>query len=221
MSSNKFTVYCAHRSGSNYLDQLIRLNTQDLEVVESNRDSVEWKHGTYWPGYKNNRKFNCLIARNPVKWVNGCVSFNADMWKWWGVNANQRSPLTFDYKTRIVSIVYMMEKWNKYYNKWLDNSDCYFVWYPDLLNSKTRENILNDIIRKYSLTRTTTKTILPTNVQHSENYNEDKTQQELDLSVYPNLTKLQVQYIKSVVDIKLINKMNERREYESSGNIQW
>ena len=221
MSSNKFTIYCAHRSGSNYLDQLIRLNTEGLKVVESNRGSVEWKHGTYWTGYKNDRKFNCLIARNPAKWVNGCISFNADMWKWWGVNANERSFLTFDYKNRIVSIVYMMNKWNKYYNDWLDNSDCYFVWYPDLLDPVVRDNILDNIIRKYGLTRTTTETVIPTNVQHSENYNNEKTKVELDLTTFPNLTDLQLKYINDVVDVNLIKKMSERREYENSGSIQW
>jgi len=219
--NNKFTVYCAHRSGSNYLDQLIRLNTERLQVVESNRNSIEWKHGTYWPNYNNDRKFNCLIARNPLKWVNGCMEFNADMWKWWGVNSDTRDELTFDYKDRVVSISKMIAKWNNYYNEWLDNSDCYFVWYPDLLNSRVRDNILNDIIQKYGLRRTTLKTVLPTTVQHSENYNKKKTEQELDLNYYPNLSDLQIQYIKDSIDPDLIKKMSERREYESSGSIQW
>jgi hypothetical protein len=115
----------------------------------------------------------------------------------------------------------MIEKWNIYYTNWLNSTDVYFVWYPDLLDTTTRNNILNNIITKFNLIRTTDETVIPNKVEHSEEYRPVKAVQELDPSFMPLLSKVQIDYIKDNVDNDLIKLMNERREYESSSNIQW
>ena len=217
----KFSIRCAHRSGSNFLEQLIIQNTKDLHCIQSHRDSNDWKHGEWYPSFNKGKEFTCLIARDPLKWVNGCMQFNADMWKWWDVNTDKEEELTFQYKERLVSIPKMIEKWNRYYTNWLNSHGTYFVWYPDLLDTTTRNNVLNNIITKFNLTRTTDETVIPNKVEHSEDYRPVKAVQELDPSFMPLLSKIQIDYIKDNVDKDLIKLMSERREYESSSSIQW
>lgn len=223
MSLNKFTVYCAHRSGSNFLEQLIIQNFNDIDSYQGKYSKPRWKHGLYFSKYKDNSVFNCLIARHPVKWVNGCVTFNADMWKWWGVDVplEQNNDLCFTYKDRIISIPKMIDKWNRFYNEWLEKSDCYFVWYPDLLNHQTRTNILNSIGEKYNLERRHETYVIPNKVQHSNPQSNMKSNLELRVDYHLNLTDDQANYIMNNVDKDLMKKMNERRQYENSGDIQW
>lgn len=217
----KFSIRCAQRSGSNFLEQLIIQNTKDLHCIQSHRNSNDWKHGEWYPSYNDGKEFTCLIARDPLKWVNGCMQFNADMWKWWDVDTDQEDELSFQYNKRFISIPKMIKKWNRYYTDWLNSTNAYFVWYPDLLDTTTRNNILNNIITKFNLIRTADETVIPNKVEHSEDYRPVKAAQELDPSFMPLLSKIQIDYIKDNVDKDLIKLMNERREYESSSSIQW
>ena len=221
---HNFTVYCAHRSGSNYYENLLKKNFKDLRSLHHDRQHHTWKHAGYTPGYKNGRKFTCIIARHPIKWVNGCVQFNADMWKWWGVDTSQSSELTFYYNKKHISIPKMVAKWNKFYNSWLDNTDSFFVWYPDLLDEDTKKEIVRSTGSRYDLEWKTdtiadqTYVVGPHEVTNTKYNKKDK---ELDIENNPNLTEQQVNYIIEHIDYKLIEKMSERREYENSGSIQW
>lgn len=219
---NTFSIRCAHRSGSNFLEQLIIQNSKlSLDCIQSNRTSNDWKHGEWYPSYNQGKYFTCLIARNPLKWVNGCVSFNADMWKWWDVNADQLDDLTFKYKNRFVSIPKMITKWNRFYTNWLNSTNSYFVWYSDLLDPSTRKNILKNLSNEFILNIDTNNIIIPKKVEHSKNYDVSKSVEELDLNYLPNLTDIQIEYIKNNIDKSLIETMSKRRNYESSSSIQW
>ena len=219
----KFSIRCAQRSGSNFLEQLIIQNTKDLHCIQSDRDSNDWKHGEWYPSYNDSKEFTCLIARDPFKWVNACKQFNADMWKWWKVNPEPGTPeeLVFKYHDSEVSIPKMVARWNEFYSNWLKDQNIYFVWYPDLLDTTTRNNILDNIITKFNLIRTTNETVIPNKVLHSEDYRSIKAVQELDPGFMPLLSKIKIDYIKNNIDNDLIKLMNERREYESSSSIQW
>jgi len=220
--TNTFSIRCAHRSGSNFLEQLIIQNSKTpLDCIQSNRTNNEWKHCEWYPSYLDGKMFTCVIARNPSKWVNSCVTFNADMWKWWDVNTNEQSQLTFDYKDRIVSIPKMITKWNRFYKNWLNSTNSYFVWYTDTIEPQSRYNLLLDLSQSYKLRMDMDNIIIPSKVEHSENYNNTKIEQEFDLDYLPNLTAKQIEYIKDNVDKDLIKSMNERRQYESSSSIQW
>lgn len=223
MSLNKFTVFCAHRSGSNFLEQLIIQNFYDIDSFQGKHTESRWKHAEYFSKYKDGVAFNCLIARRPIKWVNSCINFNADMWKWWGVDVDitKKCEFCFEYKDRVISIPKMITKWNRYYNNWLDNSDCYFVWYSDLLEEQARTNIVNYFSENYNLSRKTVQIAVPAKVQHSAVYTKNKAINEKNLDIAPNLTENQINYIYDNIDKRLIKKMSESRQYENSGSIQW
>lgn len=234
----KFTTKSAHRSGSNFIARLVIDNyyvehstpggttnfivTYPFEYLESSHGHVEWKHGLFHP-----QGLNCwsavLIARNPIKWVNGCMDFCADMWKWWDVNPQrgEDEKLIFKYKDRDISIPRMITKWNKYYREYLEHTTLDFIWYEDLLFDYSRDSFLNYFQTKFNLKRKYDEIKIPTNIQHSDNYTSVKREQEKDLNYHPNLTDIQLDYIINSVDDNLIKLMSERRSYENRGDIQW
>lgn len=127
------------------------------------------------------KNFCLLIARHPVKWMNSCMRFNADMWKWWGVNGSEPNGLSFIYKGKHISVKKMVNKWNTFYNDWMDNSSCDIVWFADLLNEDTRDRILLNIAEKNNLVLKTDTITIPKKVQHSDKYNDTKKERELNL----------------------------------------
>jgi len=214
---NKFTVYCAHRSGSNFLQTLITDNYIDCEAVENSRESIDWKHGLYHSNYKNNKKFNIVMARHPIKWVNSCIRFNADMWKWWNVNGTE--PPYFVYKNRPVSIPKMISKWNRFYSEWLYKSDCKFVWFADLLRDEPRKKILQRIAIENNLVERSSNIEVASHVQHSEPFTEEKRQREFDIETNDMLNDTIVDYINNNVDNNLLNLMMSM-SYEDCSSIQ-
>ena len=216
-----FTVYCAHRSGSNFLQSLITENFHKCRAVELSRTDVGWKHSMYHNTYMSGKQFCIVMARHPIKWVNSCLRFNADMWKWWNVNGKEPGGLSFEYNKTNVSIPKMITKWNNFYNEWLNNADCDFVWYADLLNSDTRESILLDIANKNKLTRMNhTSWHIPNKVQHSDSYTEEKRLSESNLTTNNMLDDKPhiIDYINHNVDKNLLNRMMEL-SYENRGHL--
>ena len=211
-----FTVFCAHRSGSNYLQELLQYNYARCYALEFDQTKCQWKHGTYFPNYHIEIDFGIVLAKHPIKWVNSCMRFNADMWKWWGVSMSKEWQVTdefdrdlyFKYKSVHISIPKMIEKWNKYYNEWLEHSKCKFVWYPDLLREHSRAAILNEIAQENNLTPNL-KFVNPKTVQHSKKFTSDKRAQELDINDNDMLNDKPhiIRYINDNIDYKLLDKM--------------
>jgi len=207
----KFTIYCAHRSGSNFLQQLIVDNFEDCDYIENDHNKTGWKHQSYHPAFMDGKDFCLIIARHPVKWVNSCMRFNADMWKWWNVNGEEPGDLSFLYKKRYVSIVKMMTKWNAFYNGWLRNTDCKFIWFPDLLVEKSRNKILKEIGLQHNLTKKDDNITVPKKVQHSEKFTEEKRLIELNMSNNDMLNDKPyiIDYINHNIDNELLQMMME------------
>jgi len=216
---NRFTVYCAHRSGSNFLQTLITDNYFNCKAVENDRESVHWKHGRYHSGYNDGKKFSIVIARHPIKWVNSCMRFNADMWKWWDVNGTEEP--YFTYKKKPVSIPKMINKWNNFYREWLQQSDCKFVWFADLLLEETREKVLQEIAFENNLVKNSGTIDVPEQVQHSKPFTEQKRQKEFDLSNNDMLNDKPhiIDFINDNIDKELLDLMMSM-SYENCGSIQ-
>jgi len=212
----KFTVFCAQRSGSNYLQKLIEDNYENCTSLEFKHTKRQWKHASFSPVWNKEIDFGILLAKHPIKWVNSCMRFNADMWKWWGVSMSSEWEVTdefdrdlyFEYKGRHVSIPKMVDRWNKHYNSWMEHSKCKFVWYPDLLEDRSRTVILDEIALENNLTHKP-GFVDPKRVQHSDEFTDAKRARELDLNDNDMLNDKPhiIQYINDNIDNKLLDKM--------------
>ena len=209
----KFTTYCAHRSGSNFLQRLIVDNFNDCEYIERDKWTMGWKHQTYHSEYMEGKDFCLLIARHPVKWVNSCIRFNADMWKWWDVNQNESDGLSFVYKGRHVSIIKMIKKWNNFYRDWIEHSSCDVVWYADLLKEESRARILYKIAEKNNLSKKQDSIVVPEKVQHSDSYDGNKAIQELNLYINDKLDILPHirEYVVDNIDYSLLKQIEQNK----------
>lgn len=210
----KFTTYCAHRSGSNFLCKLIVDNFHNCDFIERQRGDKGWKHGMFHPTYMDKKDFCLIIARHPIKWVNSCLRFNADMWKWWNVNNYEGEGLSFEYKDRHVSIPKMISKWNDFYKEWIQSTDCSVVWYPDLLQDDSRERILTKIGQDNNLERKTKEIEVPEKVQHSKQFTEEKRINEANLEINNELDKrspVMKKYIIDNIDYDVLSLIQERK----------
>lgn len=213
---NKFTVFCAQRSGSNYLQRLIEFNCKECISLEFKHTKHQWKHAPFSPYYGKHIDFGILLAKHPIKWVNSCMRFNADMWKWWGVSMSSEWTVTdefdrdlfFKYKEVHVSIPRMINRWNRFYNAWLEHSKCKFVWYPDLLEERSRSVILDEIALENNLIRNP-GFVNPKRVQHSDEFTEEKRARELDINDNDMINDKPhiIEYINDNIDYKLLDKM--------------
>lgn len=213
MPKIKFTTYCAHRSGSNFLQRLIVDNFENCDYIERDHNKMGWKHQTYHEKYMKGKEFCLLIARHPVKWVNSCIRFNADMWKWWNVNQNESHGLSFMYRGRPVSIIKMVDKWNNFYGEWMEHSSCDIVWFADLLEDESRDRILYKIADKNNLRPKHENIVVPEKVQHSDEYNKDKRIQELNLYINDKLDILPHirEYVVDNIDYSLLNQIEQNK----------
>lgn len=183
---------------------------------------VGWKHGAFHPSYMRRRNFCFVMARHPIKWVNSCMRFNADMWKWWDVKIDEEDGigLSFPYNDVHISVKRMVDKWNVFYKGWLDHSKCKFIWYADLLNPELRNSILVDIENDNKLIRCRKEWAVPNKVQHSESYTEQKRLIERDLFENNMLNDKPhiVEYINNNIDKDLLNRMMEL-SYENCNRL--
>ena len=172
-----------------------------------------WKHQIYHPGYNEGKDFCLLIVRHPVKWVNSCIGFNADMWKWWDVNQNESEGLSFIYKGRHVSVKKMIDKWNHFYRDWFEHSSCDVVWYPDLLKEESRNRILYKIADKNNLNKIRDNIIVPEKVQHSDVYDKSKAIRELNLYINDKLDILPHirEYVVDKMDYSLLTQIEQNK----------
>ena len=210
---NKFTVYCAHRSGSNFLQRLIVDNFEECDYIEKDRRKMGWKHQTYHPKYMKGKDFCLLIARHPVKWMNSCLRFNADMWKWWDVNGQEPNGLSFLYKGRHVSVVKMVDKWNSFYREWIENSSCDVVWFADLLQDESCNRVLCKVAEKNNLTFKNKNIFIPEKVQHSQKYDKSKKINEFNLYMNDRLDILPhiKDYVVDNIDSELIKHIEQNK----------
>lgn len=193
--SEEFLVMGLHRSGTNFVQNLIeqKLGYKQTERNGGDEKSVVWKH--HFPSPENLEKMNMkyyFVIRHPMKWLNSVVKFNAGLWKNPYIHSDNQNEFSILYKVKenkffMLSIPKIIHVWNKWYS------------YPNLEPMYKYHDVLKDpkiILDNY---------VLPTQLEHSPLWNEQKTKEELDLEYLPNLTPIQKEYAYSSFDWSLYN----------------
>lgn len=225
-------VFGPHRSGTNFIQKVIELNFDVSTVLsgKNNQDSL-WKHHMMSNRLAfdlNYRNINCIVcARDPIKWLNGVVNFNANMWKTAGVLSEgfnkkysfyyptfeEYKKSNFDWANWFMDVRLLVKHWNDWYFSWFYQTmfpNYLFIHYHDMLVPKKREKVFK-LLESYGLERTSPEILVPGEVEHSKIWNDMKTKEELDISFTPHLKPEWLEFAFERFDTEIVAKIESSR----------
>lgn len=177
-----FFVFGLQRTGTNYMQTLMEKN-----FIEGHTRAA-WKHKLQvHKEHKLDAKIKdraiLIIHKNPYTWIESitkrkrvdfaktqktfpCKQFETNEEELLAING--------------INLAALAKTWQAHYNNWILNAPDYInrdstiIRYEDLLDKKTREEILEFIEHKYSFTRKTEEWINPNTVHMSSTFDEKK-----------------------------------------------
>tara|TARA_B100002019_G_scaffold283034_1_gene288957 strand:- start:860 stop:1573 length:714 start_codon:yes stop_codon:yes gene_type:complete len=225
-------VFGPHRSGTNFVQKILELNYPVEQIGTGRADGDRtWKHHSY-----SNRladildkeySFAIVCARDPIKWLNGIVKFNANLWKTCPVISKDNSIYNWEYKNLVeyikdhpewedfkMDIRLCIKHWNDWYFSWFYQTrftNYTFIHYHDMLIPEKRDKVLGMLEIKYGLERTSDTLSIPGEVEHSRAWNDMKTKEELDISLTSNLKHEWLEYAFENFDPEIVEKIEASR----------
>ena len=158
-----FYVFGLQRSGTNYLEQLLKTNFSLSRANNSTRNDPNWKHNVNVANIvKESSHPIFVIHKNPYMWIESiCFRRSVD----WTITQNdfpatERHP-DDDYNVgkEKLNIVNLAKTYQKFYRNWVTRTTpeikekSFVIKYEDLLVTETRENILQSINEHFSYGR--------------------------------------------------------------------
>ena len=149
MDSNSYYIYGIQRSGTNYLEQLIKSNFPSCRVMNSQQRA--WKHSINMPIHWDNTQYTFIIHKNPYTWVESMCFRNRVDW----IKTQKTYPANELHTADILNveganIVNLARTWKHFHNTWLFSEETkspkrLVIRYEDLLNDNSRRVILSTI----------------------------------------------------------------------------
>lgn len=149
MDNDNFYIYGMQRSGTNYLEQLLKSNFPDCKMI--NPGKIVWKHAIDAPTQWNNNQYTFIIHKNPYTWVESMCFRNRMDW----IETQKTYPadelhLVDMLNVEGANIINLAKTWKHFHNTWLFSEKTkgpkrLVIRYEDLLNDNSRSAILSTI----------------------------------------------------------------------------
>jgi hypothetical protein len=177
-----FYIFGLHRSGTNFLTNLISQNYKNTIYKSSNTNfSDDWKHS--FKGFLiNDDSLKIVIYKNVNTWVESVLIRRPydghhiikalevqDNDKYITLQSMESKYFFIDGK---ISLSHIVESYVYFYENYLNNDDnVIFVKYEDLLHKEGLERVMKKLGKKFEIERETF--ITPSKVTLSPNFNEE------------------------------------------------
>lgn len=194
-----FYLFGLQRSGTNYLEQLIRNN---FRSSMANRASKTWKHNVAVHS-KSLFKPNVpvfVIHKNPYLWIESICTRNRIDWE---RTQKKYTSKTGDALLGGLAVAPLAQAWVDFHTNWCltanDYLDPIVVRYEDILNTSLREQLLCQIARTTGLQRLSDTWTNPGLGAVAQSKKYDQTSQQYYISQQP--TKLSDQHLAAINQI--------------------
>lgn len=161
---NSFYLYGLQRSGTNYLEQLLR---QNFVVGKKNTgipNNPLWKHNTDVADTVSKSKNTIIfvIHKNPYMWIESICFRHAVDWTRTQLEfpaTEKHSDADYNIGKNEFNIVNLAKTYQTFYRNWVTattpeiKEKSFVIKYEDLLFSQKRENILNHISEHFKYTK--------------------------------------------------------------------
>jgi len=216
------TVIGPQRSGTNYLETLLRNNFENVRIQNQDSNHI-WKHRVDPKDVKdklNEKHKYFLIHKNPYKWIESLMKYNADLEKRQGGKAGEYEEkyknkqdgdiIVEDRRKKKTNVGGALRLYNDLYHNWIDTDlvEVVVVRYEDLLIPQKRDKILQSMVDDHGFKKKRAKGgwDIPNKVGQSDKWDEDKTKQYLDLQHFNKLNQEHLDLVNKYVDAKLMEK---------------
>lgn len=208
-----YYIFGIQRSGTNYIESLIRDNFVSRKM---NRTTRSWKHSINVPRNQNKNIFTVIIHKNPYTWTESICYRNKVDWTktQFHYPADDRN---FDRQLNVgpdkLNIINLAKTWNHFHKTWITdvqlNCDKYIIIrYEDLLTEETRENVLHEL-QNVGFDKKNDRWVDVDTIKVSQSKNYDTTMNKYYLNMMPEkLTRYQIDAINQNIDHSLFKKMN-------------
>lgn len=201
----KYFVFGMQRSGTNFLEVLMRKN---FGATKLNVQNGSWKHSIEVPPKYSNEFPTFVIYKNPYTWVESiCMRNTVDWLKTQKTYpANEIDDKRYTLGDPPLNIVNLIKTYKHFHDTWLDKADI-IIRYEDLLLEEKRNRILSHIER-LGFDKSVENWQVPRKggVSQSRDYNDER--EQYYLSGKPNhLDNLQIAKINYILGKEQISNM--------------
>ena len=213
----RVVVLGPQRSGTNYIESLLKNNFEEINV--QNQDSKYiWKHRAFPQDVKDKLTKDVkhfVVHKNPYKWVESIMRYNADLEKRFGGTAGQYSDkykdqqpgdiIVKDKRNKQTNIGGACRLYNDFYNGWIGNEfvDIILVRYEDLLIKSSREQWLQMLVDNHKFkARPKGGWNNPDKVGQSDKWNDKRTENYLNLQNFAKLDQAHLDLINKYIEKK-------------------
>ncbi|MAG32238.1 MAG: hypothetical protein CL908_15250 [Deltaproteobacteria bacterium] len=217
-----FIAIGIQRSGTNYLESLIQENFEGM-TSKSRDETYIWKHRCRPEDVEHKldpTKLHLLIYKNPYKWAESIMRFNADLERRVGGDDYQYADLysekrrgdviVRDRKGRRTNLGGGIRLWSDLLGNWLSTRliEVIPVKYEELLIGSSRERVLAEIGLARGLARKDAGAwVNPSKVGQSERWDEAKSRHNLDQTRISLLSQRQIDVINRNLDRELMDRL--------------
>lgn len=223
-SRNIFTVFGLQRSGTNFTEQLIRLNLYNVQISNAWRvTNGIWKHiydienkhqdqaAFGLKGDPNKEKLigstvnSVYIHKHPYSWIQSITRKNVDIAKTYPFVTNLSNQSR--YNMGKLNLLELVRLYNEHTNYWLNKMKTrkiFHVKYEDLIASEdaTREYV-RDISKFTNIHIVNNEIKIPKRVSQSANFNEQSRKMYLEVDT-SSLTQDQINIINEHIDKDMV-----------------
>ena len=207
MSGRIYYIFGLQRSGTNFVEELIKLNYGHRKI----NNAAIWKHSVIPPEIENDTPL-ILIHKNPYTWIESICFRNEVDWKKKQTNYIITNESDEDLKAgkNGYSVKVLAQAYNDFHINWYERiktANAYIIKYEDLLEKEGTDRLISDLNSKFNWKNS--KNIIPTRVSQSSDYTRlrgeyYKTQTPRELTAY------QIQAISNVIT----NEVFELNQYQ-------
>lgn len=214
MNRLKYSLFGIHRSGTNYLAQLLLRNFNAV------KRKGYWKHSLEVPKTWRQEYFAVLIYKNPVTWTESIIRKKVD----WN-ERQTRYPATKEHENsdlmiRGNNIENLVKTWIDFHDTWffsdlMRGKNRHIIRYEDLLVDELRDNHLSKIqsLTGWKEVVPAWVDIPPGDVPVSESFKESK--KEFYLKMESKILNTdQVKFIKEMVGEERLSAMGYTEQYD-------
>lgn len=213
---NSFYIYGLQRSGTNYLEQLLRQNFDVGKKNANQRNTPMWKHNTIVDNNVIKSKDKVfVIHKNPYMWIESICFRSAVDWTLTQLEfpaTDKNSDDDYNIGKKGFNIVNLAKTYQTFYQNWvtathpkIKEKSC-VIKYEDLIVTQSREDILCHIADHFKYTRKTTTWRNPTSVGMSPSWKH--TDADMYISQQPQyLTPKQIKIITLTLTPTLISNL--------------
>lgn len=193
MSQNQYYIFGLQRSGTNFLENILRTN---YKATKLNRTTKSWKHSIDVPEGYNSKKPTVLIHKNPYTWVESICLRNKVDWlktqKTYPADEIEDEHLSLGR----MNIKNLAKTYKHFHDTWL-SQDIHIIQYEMLLEKS--EKLLGDLETSFGWNRTSSTLSIPPRGKVSQSKDYDETREKYYKSQTPK--KLTKYHIKTINDI--------------------